>query len=360
MCRRPWASTASSTAAASILKKTVITDHRQTDPTCKAAYSTGQNTVPGLQSRNRLGLALGSGAARGLAHIGVIKVLEAEGIRPTAVAGTSIGALIGALYAAGVPAADMEDVARSIDWRSLARLVDPILPTRGLIDGRKITRFFSELLPVRDFSELQIPLAMVATDVETGESIVLRQGDLLSALRAAIAFPGIFPPVCFGDRYLVDGGLCHPVPAAIVRELGATRVLGICAIPEVDKSSHEAFLPGRSTTDRKVRNTPLLGILNAERVEKLWRDIFGRRNVNRGEGNGNRRPPNIFRVFAQSVAIMENQINALRLAHDDIDLLLRPQLAGINLLEFHRAEEIIAAGETAARLELTNIRKLAE
>jgi len=313
----------------------------------------------GRHQDNRLGIAFGSGAARGLAHIGVVGVLEEEGIRPSAISGTSIGALVGALYAAGVPAADMADVARSIDWRSLARLVDPILPTRGLIDGRKITDFFSELLPVRDFTDLQIPLAMVATDVETGETIVLKQGDLLSALRAAIAFPGIFPPVCFGDRYLVDGGLCHPVPAAIVRELGATRVLGVCAIPEVDKSSHEAFLPGQPARPRNRQRGPLPGILNAARVERLWREIFARRNGRNGDNACNRKAPNIFRVFAQSVAIMENQINALRLAQDDIDLLLRPKLHGINLLEFQRADEIIAAGAAAARSELSRIRKIA-
>lgn len=312
----------------------------------------------GLTSKPILGLALGSGAARGLAHIGVIKVLEAEGIRPAAVAGTSIGALIGALYAAGVPAAEMEDVARSIDWRSLARLVDPIFPTRGLIDGRKINTFFSELLPVRDFSELQFPLAMVATDVETGEAIILRQGDLLSALRAAIAFPGIFAPVCFGDRYLVDGGLCHPVPVSIVRELGATRVIGVCAIPEVDKKSHEAFLPSHSPGGPAPGTRPMLGWLNAERVENLWRDVFSRRNGRRNDDHCPRKPPHIFRAFAQSVAIMENQINALRLVQDDIDLLLKPQLHGINLLEFQRADEIIAAGEKAARQELSHIRAM--
>jgi len=311
-----------------------------------------------LRQKNRLGLAFGSGAARGLAHIGVIKVLEAEGIRPAAISGTSIGALIGALYAAGVPASDMEDVARSIDWRQLSRLVDPVFPTRGLIDGRKINAFFSELLPVRDFAELQIPLAMVATDVETGEAIILRQGDLLSALRAAIAFPGIFAPVCFGDRYLVDGGLCHPVPTGIVRELGANRVIGICAIPEVDNTSHEAFLPASEKPTTPAVTSTLRGLLSPERVENLWRDIFSRRNGKREEESCARRPPNIFRVFAQSVAIMENQINALREVHDETDLLLRPQLQGVNLLEFQRADEIIAAGEDAARLELTRIRKL--
>lgn len=303
-----------------------------------------------------LGLALGSGAARGLAHIGLIKVLEEERIQPKAVAGTSIGALIGALYAAGVPASDMADVARKVDWRQLGRLINPTRPTSGLIDDRKLTRFLSELLPVRDFSELNIPLAMVATDIETGEAIILKQGDLLSALKAAISFPGIFPPVCFGDRFLVDGGLCHPVPTAAVKDLGVDKVLGLCAIPEVDKTSHEAFLPARNK--ETSQKPPLLGLFNAERVENLWRDILGRNGSDHPEGDCSRRPPNVFRVFAQSVAIMENQINALRLEQDQIDLLLRPELRDINLFEFHRAEAIIKAGETTTREHLPQIREL--
>ncbi|TYO98304.1 NTE family protein [Geothermobacter ehrlichii] len=305
----------------------------------------------------RLGLALGSGAARGLAHIGLIKVLEAEGIRPVAVAGTSIGALIGALYAAGVPAADMEDVALRVDWRQLGRLVRPTVPTSGLIDSERLERFLAELLPVRAFSELQIPLAMAATDIESGEAMILRQGELLPALRAAIAFPGIFPPVRIGQRFLVDGGLCHPVPVGAVRELGANRILGLCAIPEVDKRSHEAWVPSPHPRRQKPRGS-LFGLINADRVDRLWRDIWGRNDKGGDSKQEERRPPNIFRVFAQSVAIMENQINALRLEKEGVDLLLRPQFAGINMLEFHRGEEIIRAGEEAARQQLPAIRRL--
>jgi NTE family protein len=119
--------------------------------------------------RKKIGLALGSGAARGLAHIGVLKVLEEEGIGIDVIAGTSIGAFIGALYAAGVSVAQMEEVALNVDWRRLARLIDPTFPSAGLIDGKKVSLFMSELLPVRTFEELQIPLAVIATDLETGE-----------------------------------------------------------------------------------------------------------------------------------------------------------------------------------------------
>jgi NTE family protein len=309
-------------------------------------------------TRKKIGLALGSGAARGLAHIGVLKVLDQAEIPIAAISGSSIGALIGALYAAGVSIDEMEEIAKSVDWKKIARWVDPRISISGLIDGKRITHFFKELLPVRDFSDLKLPLAMLATDVETGETIVLKQGDLLTALRAAIAFPGIFTPVNIGNRFLVDGGLCQPVPAGILKDLGAEAIIGVCAIPKVDKTDHEAYLPAPKP-DNNGGSKSLLGKLRSERIESLWQDIFGKKTSHGNEANNReRKPPHIFRVFAQSVAIMENQINDLRLEKDHIDILIRPDLAGINLLEFNRADEIIRAGAAAAEKLLEKIRAL--
>jgi NTE family protein len=311
-----------------------------------------------FSAKKKIGLALGSGAARGMAHIGVLKVLNQAEIPIAAISGSSIGALIGALYAAGVSVAEMEDIAKTVDWKKIASWVDPRIPISGLIDGRRITSFFKELLPVQDFSNLNLPLAMLATDVETGETIVLKQGDLLTALRAAIAFPGIFTPVNIGDRFLVDGGLCQPVPAGVLKELGAEAIIGVCAIPEVDKSEHEAYLPAPKP-GTKAEPKSLLHKLRSERVESLWQDIFTKRGNHDTDANSKgRKPPHIFRVFAQSVAIMENQINELRLEKDHIDILIRPELAGINLLEFNRADEAIRAGEEATAKLLDKIRDL--
>lgn len=303
----------------------------------------------------RLGLALGSGAARGLAHIGVLKVLEEAKVPIFGVAGTSIGAFIGALYAAGVPVQRMEEVACELDWRKLARLFNPTLPTSGLVDGRKLVDFMAELLPVHNFEALPLPLAVTATDIETGEALIIRKGNLLEALRAALAFPGIFPPVRFGDRFLVDGGLCNPVPADVVRHLGADRVVGICTIPDIDKQAPEVFVPrspGRLGLHRDI--------FSATGIEQLVHRLLGSDPLAEPavEANG-RKVPGIFRVCAQSVAIMENQINALRLAENHHDLILRPKCPGVTLLEFHRAAEIIAAGEAAARAALPEIQQLA-
>ncbi len=315
-----------------------------------------------LRSAPKIGLALGSGSARGLAHIGVLKVLDREKIPIACIAGTSIGAFIGALYSAGVSPEQMEEVALQVDWRQMARLIDPVIPTTGLIDGRKVSGFMSGLLPVRTFEELRIPLAVTATDVETGESFTIRRGNLLEALRAAIAFPGIFTPVRWGERFLVDGGLCNPVPIQLARDLGADKVVGVCAIPEVAKPGAETEFPSPQSTQEKREGS--LPLFSAVRFERLWKDLWRPNGSSKEKANGapserERKPPGILRICAQSVAIMENQINALRLDRDEIDLLIRPDLNDITLLEFHRAQEAIRAGEEATLQLLPALRTMA-
>ena len=305
-------------------------------------------------TRPRIGLALGGGAARGLAHIGVLKVLEQADIPIDIIAGTSMGAFIGAMYAAGVPIDHMEKAALEIDWRSMARLLDPVLPTSGLTDSRKLVSFIAELLPARDFEDLNRPLAITATDINTGEAIIIKQGDLLEGLRAGLAFPGIFSPVRFGQRFLVDGGLCKPIPIDVARHLGADKVIGVCTIPAVNKQTPETFLPAvhaLATPVSRWRN-----LFSARTIEQALRTAIGQ--ALKEDARGDLKTPNIFRVCAQSVVIMENVINELHLRQNPHDLLIRPSLNGITLLEFHRAKEIIAAGEASAMAALTEIEYL--
>ena len=305
-------------------------------------------------SRPRIGLALGSGAARGLAHIGVLKVLEEAKIPIDIIAGTSMGAFIGAMYAAGVPVDHMENAALEIDWRSMARLLDPVLPTSGLTDSRRLVSFIAELLPARDFADLNRPLAITATDINTGEAVIIKQGDLLEALRAGLAFPGIFSPVRFGQRFLVDGGLCKPIPTDVARQLGADKVIGVCTIPAVNKRTPETYLPtaqGRAKPVSRWR-----GLFSASSIEQAFRTAIGPES--KEDVRGDVKTPNIFRVCAQSVVIMENVINELHLRQNPHDLLIKPSLNDITLLEFHRAKEVIAAGEASARAALPKIEYL--
>ena len=302
----------------------------------------------------KLGLALGSGAARGLAHIGVLKILEEAKIPIDIITGTSMGALIGPMYASGVPVTQMEAVALEIDWRSMARLLAPTLPISGLTDSRKLVAFMSELLPAREFDDLQQTLAVTATDINTGEAIIIKQGDLLEALRASLAFPGIFSPVRFGNRFLVDGGLCNPIPTEVARNLGAQKVIGVCTIPAVEKQTPETYLPGKH--GNAANTSRWRELFSARTIEQAFRSAMGQEtDVSSDDSAEQLKTPNIFRVCAQSVAIMENLINELHLRQNPQDLIIKPSLDGITLLEFHRAEEVIAAGEDAARAALPEI-----
>lgn len=305
----------------------------------------------------KLGLALGSGAARGLAHIGVLKVLEEAGITIDIITGTSMGAFIGAMYAAGVPVSQMEKVALELDWLSMAKLLDPVMPTSGLTDGKKLKAFMAELLPVRDFKDLRQPLAVTATDINTGEAIIIKQGDLLEALHASLAFPGIFSPVRFGQRFLVDGGLCKPIPGDVARSLGAEKIIGVCTIPAVVKHSPETFVPARQGPLKTISRWR--DFFSTLRIEQAFRAAIGQEAEEASNDHlENQKTPNIFRVCAQSVAIMENVINELHLRQNPNDLIIRPRLDGITLLEFYRAEEIITAGEAATRAALPGIEYL--
>lgn len=289
------------------------------------------------------GLALGSGAARGFAHIGVLHALEECNIRIDLLAGTSIGALIGALYASGVPVSRLQQVATELNWRKLAGLVGPNIPMSGLMDSRKIAQFIETLLQVKTFEELNIPLAVTTTDIETGELIIIRQGLLLPAILAAISFPGLFSPIRVGSRFLVDGGLCSPVPTDVVRQMGAETIIGVCTIPTVTKRYNETFAPD---IDKIEPKKPLLKRFTPDWIEKTFSDIWTAQNRNNSDKQTqpDRTPPKIFRVFTQSIAILENQINSLRLEQEDIDYLIRPNLSNITLLEFQKAAEAIEAG----------------
>jgi NTE family protein len=310
------------------------------------------NSVEPLSSEGKIpidrvtGLALGSGAARGLSHIGVLNALEECGIRIDLLAGTSIGALIGALYASGVPVSRLQQVASELNWRKLAGMLAPSIPTSGLMDSRKVSRFIKELLPVKTFEELNIPLAVTTTDIESGELIIIRQGLLLPAILAAISFPGLFSPVRVGDRFLVDGGLCSPVPTDVVRQMGADIIIGVCAIPAVDKRYNETFAPD---TNKSKPKPPLLKRFTPDWVERTFSEIWTSQNqseLDKPEGD-ERTPPGLFRVFAQSIAILENQINSLRLDQEKVDFLIRPELNNITMLEFHKAADAIEAGRLA-------------
>ncbi|CAG0972202.1 putative NTE family protein [Rhodocyclaceae bacterium] len=269
--------------------------------------------------RPRVGLVLGSGSARGWAHIGVIRGLAAMGIEPDLVCGCSIGALVGAAYAEG-GLDGFEEWVRSLGWQDVLGLLDVSLGG-GLIKGDKLMAFFEQHFVDRDFDTLPLPFACVATDLESGREVWLREGSVSAAVRASIALPGLFAPMRRDDRLLVDGGLVNPVPVSLARALGADIVIA------VDLGSDIVGSALRKAEDDGA-------------AAPGW----GRRLLNSlGLGGGGDLPP-MSSVMTTSIHIMQTRIARSRLAGEPADVLLSPRLAGLALMDYHRADEAIAEG----------------
>jgi len=218
-----------------------------------------------MAKRPTIGLALGSGSAKGLAHIGVIKALEEHNIPIDFIAGSSIGALVGGFYAAGLSVVEMEKIASETDWRRMFSLIDPDFK-RGLLGGEKVTTFIDGYLKGKRIEDCTIPFSAVATDFKTGEAVVLDTGEMASAIRASISIPMIFKPVEMNGRTLADGGLSAPVPVEIVRKMGADIVIAV----NLDKHySDEEWKSGwydivNDSVNILRHHLALLNVLNAD------------------------------------------------------------------------------------------------
>jgi len=275
-------------------------------------------------ARPRLGIALGSGSARGWAHIGVLRALREAGIEPDVVCGTSIGAFVGAAYASG-DLDKLESWAVGLSRKDVLGFFDVSL-TGGLIKGAKLLEFASTSFLDETFADLDRPFACVATDLATGREVWLRDGSVANAVRASIALPGLFSPQLLDERYLVDGGLVNPVPVSLCRVLDADVViavdLGMDMLTTLQRRNGKPAAPGGGG----------------------WRDTVGR-----WFGGGEDKPvlPSLADVVSNSIAIMQGRISRSRLAGEPADVLITPRLGQLNLLDYHRAGEAIAAGRKA-------------
>lgn len=301
----------------------------------------------------KIGLALGSGGARGWAHIGVIEALEEAGYEIGWVAGTSMGSLVGGAYASGRLEA-LKRIIQHLDWKQVFYyFFEVTFPRSGLIDGTKIAGFIREQLGDVDLASLQIPFRAVATDVMTGKEVLLSSGDLIDVIRASISIPGIFTPVSRDGMTLVDGGLVNPVPVDIARAMGAPFVVAVDlnhgrlsgrVSGEGERRPATKPLPKINLRKLKMEDNKFLRELNRridvfdESVLTPVRDWMLREGM-----------PNVFDVLGNSIRIMEAQISDARLKIDVPDLLVRPAVGDINVMEFHRAGEAIRAGYTAAK-----------
>ncbi|MFP4640468.1 MAG: patatin-like phospholipase RssA [Guyparkeria sp.] len=296
--------------------------------------------------RLKVGLALGSGAARGWAHIGVIRALEEAGIRPDVVAGCSIGALVGGGYVSD-SFDELEDWARKIRTWEVMRLLDVRLGG-GLIEGDSLMRSLAKTFGKVDMDDLALPFAAVATDLEAGREVWLREGSLLDAVRASIAVPGLMAPVRHEERWLVDGGLTDPVPVSLCRAMGADVVIAV---------NLNSDLVGRHV--RNLRGAAHHGIDGdgglpewIEGVDERW--LSGRLGKWLEKRHNGEHPPGMLDVMAGAINIMQDRITRSRMAGDPPELLISPKLAHIGLLEFERAEESIRIGREATERALKN------
>ncbi|MGM0412786.1 MAG: patatin-like phospholipase RssA [Pseudomonadota bacterium] len=295
-----------------------------------------------MTDRPRIGLALGTGAARGWAHIGVIQALAERGIRPDIVCGTSIGALVGASWAAD-DMGRLEEWLRGLTRRDVLGYMDFTMGS-GLIHGRRLFEFFRERFEDQPIAELAVPWGAVATDMHTGMEVWLREGSTLDAVRASISLPGLFTPVKYGDRWLVDGGLVNPVPISMCRALGAETVIA------VDISSFRFTGPpgrrgqgGEATTPQLSEGSGWLAGARAW-TDRVLDGVWGANGEDEKE-----EVPSLFEVLSHSINIMQARIARSRMAGDPPDVLINPRMEHIALMDFHRAGEAIEGGRAAVR-----------
>jgi len=326
----------------------------------------------------KLGYALGGGAARGLSHIGVLKVLDEHGIVPDIIAGTSIGAIIGALYAGGYKPREIEQLVLGLNWKKLIYLVDMTLPLSGLLHGKRAVSLLRSILGDLTFPQLRCDFACVATDIINGEQVVLRDGSLIEAVRASISIPGIFTPVAIKGRYLVDGGLVNTVPVSVCREMGAEYVIGVNVVPEPSKimcnpnkdqqyqvcdltklgeTTDETKLATASSIHSRSLRSRIDDIENATKLflisHRPKRGGMSKSPTLSGVNKTRRlrtKSPGLIDILSQTLTIAEYRVALENLK--DADLAISPDVEGIGFWQFYNAAQAIAAGEHAARMAL--------
>lgn len=285
--------------------------------------------VPEVRAKAKVALALGGGAARGWAHIGVLRALDEEGIEVGMIAGTSIGALVGGCYLAG-KLDELEAFARSLTMRRIASLLDLTIGGGGLLGGMRLTKRMQEHLEGLNVEDLPKPFVAVASELNSGHEVWIDGGSLITALRASYALPGIFEPIHCNNRTLIDGALVNPVPVSVCRAYEQPLVMAV-------NLHYDVF--GRSAVVKHKASTP----------DKASAETA--------------RAPNkvgLTGVMVQAFNIIQDRISRARLAGDPPDLALHPRLNDIGLSEFHRAGEAIDRGYEEAKARVTEIRRMQE
>ncbi|MDX1574182.1 MAG: patatin-like phospholipase family protein [Methylophaga sp.] len=298
-----------------------------------------------MQSALKVGLALGSGSARGWAHVGILNALQKAGIKADIVVGTSIGALVGASYLSG-HLNQLENWLADLTRFETARFFKLPAASHGLVDKARFQKFLTECVAEEDLqiADLSAAFATVATHLHSGREVWNTEGNVLEAVWTSISLPGLFPAIKQNDRWLIDGGLVNPVPVSVCRALGADIVIAVNLNGDILGKHLQTSMP-----DSDIEN-PTLASRISDFVSNYTGNLF----------NGDKKDdtPDFFDAIAASVNITQDRITRSRMAGDPPEILLQPRLANIGLLEFYRASEAIEAGESAVQKALPDIRHL--
>ncbi|MBW2989565.1 patatin-like phospholipase family protein [Candidatus Woesearchaeota archaeon] len=320
--------------------------------------------------KKRVGLALGGGSVRGLSHIGVLKVLKRNNIPVDFIAGTSIGAVIGGAYCAGIEPEELELICMTKDWRNL---IDFSIPKKGFIRGQKIRNYIRFLVKDKNFGGLRVPLSVVATDLNMQEKVVFERGSLTKAIRASISLPGIFHPVKMRAMELVDGGLVDPVPFEEVIGRGADIVIAV----DLSVPLHQVNI-GKNHKGSRLSDSLSMSFVDKEL--SLFKDMFREKRFRQIPGFLQKRiykfmnkyvnpaavmeylmrkdVPNFIRIIVQEIDILTNQLTKEKLKDKRIDVIINPQFHGVKWVEFGKAKYLIKKGEDAAEKEIPRIKRL--
>jgi NTE family protein len=295
----------------------------------------------------KVGLALGSGAARGLTHIGALKAIEEKGIKISYISGTSIGALIGGAYAAGFSVEEIEKIALQTDWKLMAKLFSPTLPLRSLVNTNYLSEFLNTLYGNKSFEDLTIPFSAVATDIQTGKMVVIEDGDLLTAVRASISMPLVFSPVTYRKYKLVDGGLVNPTPVEIVKNMKMDKVIAVnlrkFSTYIIDNENEIKVLEVNSNINTLSLNEKMQYF-----IKHPQRFLSSGKNIETSN-------PKFWSTLYHMYIIVQVQIGDLNMQLAKPDVLIEPDTSDFKVFDFNKAKELIEIGYLAAKEKLGSI-----
>ena len=293
----------------------------------------------------KIGLALGSGSARGLTHIGVLKALEEKNIKIDYIAGSSIGALIGGAYAMGMTVSEIENIALQTDWKLMAKLMSPTFSLSAILNDKYLSEFLSTYFKDKTFEELKITFAAVTTDIETGEMVVINSGELIKAIRASISIPMIFSPVIYKQHKLVDGGLVNPTPVDVVKKQNVDKIIAVNLMRTIHIQPNSL-----NNVEYQDYKEVLSNMSLNEKLEYFIKHPISFFNAKLLSKNNDF--PHFGKILYQMLMIVQMQITKLTMRIGEPDILIEPDTSAYNIFDFQKGRELIDIGYKCALEEL--------